>query len=161
MSEPIQCGSELHESEEGDGEFFIASGDATEFFDAAKEVFDVVAVPVVTAMEAGWRPPSFSGWNTAAGVLSAQVGAKRIGVEALVGYDAVLTQAAPQRSNGVQVMFWAGCEGDRDRAAMLVGHGREFGVQSPFSPPDGLRELATRRIGSVLMQFDMRTVQVP
>jgi hypothetical protein len=53
MSEPIQCGCELHESEKGDGEFFISSGDAPEFFDTAKEVFDVMAVFVVAAMEAG------------------------------------------------------------------------------------------------------------
>ena len=109
MSEPIQCGCELHESEEGRGEFFIASGDAPDFFDAAKEVFDVVAMLVVTAMEAGRRFPAFSGWDTAAGVLGAQIGAKRIGVEALVGHNAVVTQAAPERDNGMQVMLWAGC----------------------------------------------------
>ena len=94
-------------------------------------------------------------------MLRAQVGAEGIGVETFVGYDTVMTQAAPQRGNGVQVMLRAGCQRDRDRATMPVDHGRKLGVESPFRPPDGLRELTTRGIGSVLMQFDMRTVQVP
>jgi hypothetical protein len=161
VSEPIQGGRELDESEEGGGEFFIASGNAAEFFDAAKEIFDVMAMFVVTAMEAGRTPPAFSGWNTAAGVLGVQIGAKCIGVETLVGHGTVVPQAAAERGNGVQVRLRARCESDRDRAAMLVDHRREFGVQSTFSSPDSLRELTTPGIGSVLMQFDMRTVQVP
>jgi hypothetical protein len=94
-------------------------------------------------------------------MLRAQIGAKGIGIETFVGDDTVMTQAAPQRNNGVQVMLRAGCEGDRDCATMLVDNGRELGVESTLRPSDGLRELTTRWIGSVLMQFDMRTVQVP
>ena len=102
-----------------------------------------MAVSVVAAMEAVRRFPTFSGWNTAAGVLRAQIGAKCIGVETFVGHDTVTTQAAPQRNNGVQVMLRAVRLGDGDCATMLVDNGRELGVQSTFRPPDGLRELTT------------------
>ena len=161
MSEPIQGGSEQHEGEESDGELFVAGGDAPELLNAPKEVFDVVAMPVVTAMEAGWMPAALSGRNAAPGVLCAQIGTESIGVEALVGHDPVTAQTPPQWSHGEQVVLRAGGQGDRNRPAMLVRDGGELGVQSAFGPTDGLRQLAARGIGPVLMQLDVRAIQVP
>ncbi len=47
--EPIEDGSELDEAEKGDGELVAAGGDAAARFDAAEEVLDLMAVPVITA----------------------------------------------------------------------------------------------------------------
>ena len=58
MSEPIQDCREANEAEEGLGEFVVASGDATVDFDPTEEVFDLMAAPVVTAMETGRVPPT-------------------------------------------------------------------------------------------------------
>ena len=160
MGEPIQCGGELDEGQESGRELVVAGGNASEFLNAAKEIFDVVAMPVVAAMEPGRMTATVSGRNTAAGMLRAQAGAETIGVESLVGHDPVMAQAPPQRGHGAQVVLRAGGQGDRDRPAMLVRDGGELGVQSAFGPPDGLRQLAARRIGPVLMQLDVRTVQV-
>ena len=161
MSEPIQDGGEQHEGEESGGELFVAGGDAPKLLQAAKEVFDVMAMPVVTAMEAGGMPAALSGRNAAPGVLRAQLGAESISVEALVGHDPVAAQTPPQWSHGKQVVLRAGGQGDRNRPAMLVRDGGELGVQSAFGPPDRLRQLAARGIGPVLMQLDVRAVQMP
>ena len=138
MSEPIQGGSEEHEGEESDGELFVAGGDAPEFLNAPKEVFDVVAMPVITAMEAGWMPTASSGRNAASGVLRAQIGTESIGIEALVGHDPVTAQTPPQWSHSEQVVLRAGGQGERDGAAMLIGDGASL----VFSPPWSARSPA-------------------
>lgn len=126
MSEPIQGGGEQHESEERGGELFVAGGDAPEPLNAPKEVFDVVAMPVITAMEAGGMPAALPGRNAAPGVLRAQIGAESIGVEALVSHDSVTAQTPPQWSYGEQVVLRAGGQGDRDGAARLIRDGGEL-----------------------------------
>lgn len=106
MSEPIQGGSEQHEGEE------------------------VVAMPVITAMEAGWMPAALSGRNAAPGVLCAQIGAESIGVEAFVGHDPVTVQTPPQWSHGEQVVLRDGGQGDIDRPALLVNDGGEIAIHT-------------------------------
>lgn len=160
MSEPIQGGREQHEGEESGGEFIVAGGNALESLNAPKEIFDVVAMPVITAMEAGGLPPAFLG-GIQHGECCAQLGAESIGVEALVGHDAVMAQTPPQWSHGEQVVLRAGGQGDRNRPTRLIRDGGELGIQAAFGPPDRLRQLAARRIGSVLMQLDVRAIQVP
>ena len=72
MSEPIEHGGELDEGQEGDGELVVAGGDAAVFFDAAEEVFNVMAVSVVAAMEPGRMTTTPPGGNATTGVLGAQ-----------------------------------------------------------------------------------------
>ena len=47
--EPIEDGSKLDEAGKGDGELVVVGGDAAVRFDAAEEVPDLMAVPVITA----------------------------------------------------------------------------------------------------------------
>lgn len=161
LSEPIQSGGKLHEGQESEGELLVAGGDAPEYFDAGKEICDVMAVPVVTAMESSRMVAAPSRRDSTAGTLRAQIGAETIGVEALVGHDPVTPQAPPWRGHGVQVVLRAGGQDKINRPAMLVDDGGELGVQAAFGPPDGLRQMATRGIGPILMQLDMRAVQMP
>ena len=129
-------------------------------FDPTEEILDLMAAPVVAAMKAGRLPAAAFGRDAAAGALGVKSGPKDIGIEALVGHDPVTAQTPPQWSHGEHVVLRAGGQGDRDGAAMLIGDGGELGIQSTFSPPDRLRQLPTRRIGPVLMQLDVRTIQV-
>lgn len=47
MSVPIADGRKLDEAEQGAGELVVASGNAAVCFDAAEEVFDLMAMPGV------------------------------------------------------------------------------------------------------------------
>jgi hypothetical protein len=93
MTEPIAHCRELNEAEKRRGEFFIARADTAVAFDAAKEVFNPVATPVVTPVE-GHGPAAVAlGRDADAGALPTQPGAERIGIEALVGDRTVPTEA--------------------------------------------------------------------
>lgn len=97
MNEPIDHRSELDKGQKGGREFFVAGGDAAHGLDAPKEVFDVMAVSVVSAVEVGGLSATAFGRNAAASALGPQPAAEVVGVKALVGYD----KAAPSpRSTG-------------------------------------------------------------
>ena len=89
MSEPIEDGGEVNEADEGFGEFVVTGGDAALDFDAAEEVFDLMAAAVVAAMKSDRLTASAFGWNAATGPLLAQFLAKDISVESLVGDNPV------------------------------------------------------------------------
>jgi hypothetical protein len=58
MSEPIKDRRETDETEEGLGQLVVTGGDAAVDFDPTEEVFNLMAAPVVAAMEAGRLPPA-------------------------------------------------------------------------------------------------------
>lgn len=72
MREPIKHCGELNQSQESGGEFFVASADATQGFDAAEEVLHLMAVPIIPAMKARRVPSAALGRDAAVRVLSAQ-----------------------------------------------------------------------------------------
>ena len=90
MREPIQDCGELHEGEKRRGEFLVARADAAVFFDAAEEVFDLMATTVIPAMKPGRLAAAASGRNAAGRVLPPQPIPKRVGVEAFVGHATVV-----------------------------------------------------------------------
>ncbi len=161
MSEPIYDGGEMDEAEEGAGELFVTSADAALGFDAAKEVLNVMTTLVVSAMEARRMPPTAFWRDAATGSLGVQSGAKDVGVKALVGHDPAVSHAGQHRKDGVLIVLLAGRETNRQGPPAGIDNRRELGVQPTFGPAHRLRSLAAPRIGSVLMQFDVRAVQVP
>ena len=100
MSEPIKHGGELDEGQEGGGELVVAGGDPTVFFDATEEVFDVLAIPVVVAMEPGRTEATLSGWNATAGMLGAQTVPEPISVEPFISYDPMVRHTPQPRRAG-------------------------------------------------------------
>ncbi len=161
MSEPIQDGREVNEAEEGFCQFVVTGGDAAVDFDPAEEVFDLMAAPVVTAMEAGRLPATALGWDTAPGALGVEAGPEDIGIEALVRHDPATPRTGQHRADRVLVVLWPGSETERHRPAARVDEGREFGVQSALGTAHRLGRLTARRIGAMLMELDVRAIQVP
>ena len=161
MSEPIEDRGELNEAEKSRGELFVASADTPVAFDAAKEIFHLVATAIVAAMESH-RPAARAFRRDAnARALSAQPRAESIGIEALVGDGAMTTHAGQQRFDGDQVMSLPGRDPECDGTTAPLHNGGQLGVDAAFGAPDGLGRLSAPRIGPILMQFDMRAIEVP
>ena len=117
MSEPIEHGGKLNETEEGRCELFVACADAAVALDAAEEVFDQMSAPVVAAVESH-RPAAGAFRRDAdARALPAQACAKRIGIEALVGHCAAPSQAGQQWFDGIQIIALATSARSRGSAA--------------------------------------------
>ena len=134
MSEPIHDRSEVNEAQEGAGEFIVASADPTLGFDAAEEVFDLMALPVVTAVEAGGPQPTAIGRDAAAGALGEQARPEDIGIEALVGHDPAMAHAGRQGDHGVLVVLLARSQTESHRPTPRINDRRELGVQAAFGP---------------------------
>ena len=98
-------------------------------FNPTEEVFDLMAAPVVTAMEAGRLPTTTFGRDATTGALGAEAGPEDISIEALVSHDPTATRTRQHRHDRVLVMLWCGSETERHRTASCVDDGREFGVQ--------------------------------
>lgn len=130
-------------------------------FDAAKEVFDVMAVAIVSAVEAGGLPATAFRRNATASALGAQPAAEVVGVKALVRHDEAVPSPREHGLDGQQVMAGAGRQRHGKGATVPIHDGRQFGVQPAFGPSHRLGQLATCGVGSMLMQFDVRAVQMP
>ena len=132
MREPIDVGGKVDEAEEGHGEFVVAGRDATVGFDAAEEVFDLVAAPVIAAMETVRLPAVPFRRDAAPAALPPQPLAEFIGVETFIGDDPRATRAPKQRHDGVLVILRTGREADGDRSPVGVHHRRQPGIQFPL-----------------------------
>ena len=160
MSEPIESGGKLNKTEEGDGEFVVTGADAAMAFEAAEEVFDFVAPPIVAAVE-GHRPPARTfGRDADARALSAQTGAKSISIETLVADDPPAAHAGKQWFDGVQIMTLAFGQPERHGPPAAVNDRRQFGVDATFRAPNCLLGLPAAGIRAVLVQLDMRTIDI-
>jgi len=71
-----------------------------------------------------------------------------------------LAHPGEQGQDRMLVMLLVRGQTDLDRSASGIHDSRQFGVQSTFGPAYRPGSLSTRRIGPVLMQLDMRAVQV-
>lgn len=160
MSEPIEGGSEKDEAEESEGEFFVASADAAMTFDPAEEVFDLVAVAIIPAMESDGAAARTFGRNANSRALPAEPRAKGVGVEAFVADSTSTTQAGKQWLDRVQIVTLTFRQAQRDGPTAALDDGCELGVDATFGPPNGLARLATAGVGAILVQLDMRTVDI-
>lgn len=83
VTEPVKYRGELREGEKRECEFVVSSTDAPVSFNAAQEVFDFMAVPIVAPVESDLSATRGFGRNTDAGALVTERGAKGVCVEAL------------------------------------------------------------------------------
>ncbi len=160
MSEPIQDGGELDEGEKSAREFVVASGDAAEAFDPAKEVFDVVSAAVVAVMEADGSATIAARRDTNSGALLPKVCTEAVGIECLVADRTLVPQSRNDRGDCLEVMLLAGRKAQSHRPAMPFDHGGEFCVKPSLGSPDRMPCLSARRVRPVLMQFDMGTIKM-
>lgn len=158
VSDPIDCDREAYEAEKGFGQLFIAGTDSAVAFDAAKEVFNRMTVPIKRPIETVGDTTGASRWNAyeCAGV--GEVVPEGIGVESTVTNDPMAAELRQQRFAGTQVVLGTGREMKADCTPDAVDHGRKLGVESALCPTDRLGGLASRRVGSVLMNLDVRAV---
>jgi len=160
MKEPIDDGGKLNKAQKGVSEFVVTGANAALGFDPTKEVFNPMPSSVVTAMEPTRMAPAAFGRDAATGVLLVQPEPKDVRVEAFVGHDPTVAHPGEQGQDRMLVMLLARGQTDPDRSASGIHDRRQFGVQSTFGPAHRLGRLSSRRIGPVLMQLDVRAVQV-
>jgi len=160
MSEPVKDRGELNETQEGRSEFIVAGADAAGAFDAAEEVFYLMAVPVVASVKGNPPTAVTFGRNADSGALAPQPGPERVGIEALVGHRLVPAQTPEQRCDGVEIVALAGGEAECHGTAATFDDGCQLGVDPSFGPTNRLPGLAAPRIRSGLMEFDVRTIEV-
>jgi len=161
MSEPIEHCSELNDGEKRRGELLVSGADAPIAFNAAAEVFDLVAAPAVAAVASNRPPAVLSRRDANAGPLAAQARAERIGIAAFVRDGAMSTQTGQQGLDRMQIVPSARGQAERHGAAASIDNGRKLCVNPAFGAADGLGGLSTSWIRAVLVQLDMRTVDVP
>jgi len=160
MSEPIEHSGELNEAKERRSEFLVSGADSPVALDAAEEVFDFMATAVVAAMEC-YRPQARPFWRDAHPcALSAQPRAECVGIEALVCDGSIPAQAGQKGLDGIQIVTLSSCQAERNGSSLTVHDCRQLRVDPPFRATDSLCGLAAARIRSVLVQLDMRAVNV-
>ena len=160
MSKPIQDGGELHESEEGDGEFVIAGCHAAEAFESGEEIFDPVAATVVAAMEGHGLAAAAQPSNADPRLLPVKLRPEATRIEAFVANDAFTAKRGPQRLNGFEVMAIARGQAQRHSPSVGVHDGRQLGVDPALTATNRLLDLAPARIGAMVMHLDVRTIDV-
>jgi len=160
MSEPIQCSREVDEAEEGFGEFVVTGGDPAVRFDATEEVLHAVAQPVVAAVVAGRLEPISPRRDTSPTAVGLQATAESLRIEAFVGHDPTITGARQQRQHRILVMPGATFQADGYRVTARVDQGGKLAVEDAFRAAHRLGGLAARGIGAMLVQLDVRIVQV-
>lgn len=160
MSEPIEDGGELNEAEKSKGDFVIAGGNAAEAFDATEEVFDVVASAVVALMKRSTLAAAPTRGNAGARFFAVEEGPKSGCIESPVCY-ALAPQGRHDRQDCLEVMSLSWRQAQSDCSAIGINDGCKLGVDASLGPADLMLRLSTLGIGSVLVDFDVRAVQVP
>ena len=148
----------MNEGEEGGREFFVASGDAAVAFEGGEEAFDAVPAAIEPGAEGAFATATASSRDGAGAARYRYAGAQAVGVEALVCDQGAAAQKADMRLDRVNVAVLPAVQTQRDRPAVTIDQGGQLGVKPAFGPAHGLRRLTSRRVGSVLMQLDVRGV---
>ena len=161
MNEPINDGRELNEGEKRDGEFLVSGAEAPVAFETAEKVFDFMASPVVATVKGYWPKARALRWDTDPRTLSAQPRPKRVGIETFVGDSAAVAQACQERLDRVKIVTLALCQAERHGSPTSLNDSGKLRIDSTFSATNRLSSLAAARVRTVLMQFDMRAINIP
>jgi hypothetical protein len=160
MREPIKDGCELNEPKKGLGEFVVPSGDATMTLDAAEEIFDMMAVPIITAVKGHGNASVATGSDAATGPLCAEANPEGICIEALVGHNALPAQGEKQRFGRSQVVLRTRRQRNRDGPPVLIDDSGELRIESSFGTTNCLSGGPSRCIRPVLVQLNVRAIQM-
>ena len=139
-------------------EFVVPGTDGPPTFDALEEVFNAMPEPVVAAMEGGRRCSIGARRDRRRCAFCPQRLSKRVRVISLVGYDP-LSCRHPDLVRSFDVGAVPGSQCELQRSAMGIDQSRQLGVEPTLGAADGMSTLPARRIGSVLMDFDVRCVE--
>jgi hypothetical protein len=160
MNEPINDCRELNEGEKRDGEFLVSGAEAPVALESAEEVFDFMAHPVVAAVKGHWPTARALPRYTDPRTLSAQARPKRVGIETFVGDSASVAQAGQERLDRVKIVTLAFGQSERYGSPTSLNRGK-LRIDSTFSATNRLGRLAAARVRTVLMQFDVRAIDMP
>ena len=81
-------------------------------------------------------------------------------IEAFVGDNPATPAMAQQRQNRVLIVAGAAIQANRHRSTAGIHQGGKLGVKSALRPADRLGGLPTHGVGPVLMQLNVRAVEV-
>jgi hypothetical protein len=129
-------------------------------FDPAEEVFDLVSGAVVSAVIGGRVQAASFGRDTTAGVPSLKLAPENIGIKTLVGDHPPASELVENWHDRMLVVLGSGREAECHRPAMLINQRRKLGVETALGPSHRLRLLAASGIGTVLVELDVRAIQV-
>jgi hypothetical protein len=93
--------------------------------------------------------------------LSAQACPKRVGIETLIGDCAAVAQTFQERFDSVKIVTLAFGQAERDGPPTSLDDRGKLRIDSTFSATDCLGSLTTARIRTVLIQFDVRAIDMP
>ncbi len=160
MNEPIDDGRELNEGNESDSEFVISGAEASVGFDSAEEVFNFVAPTVVAAVKGHWPTARALRRDTDRRTLSAQARPKRIGIETFIGDGATVAEAGQERLDRIKIVTLTLSQAERDGSPASINDRGKLGIDSTLCATDRLGSLAAARVRTVLMQFDVRAIDM-
>jgi hypothetical protein len=119
-----------------------------------------VAAPEVAAVK-GHRPEARALCrDTAPCPRSARKNPKGVGVEAFLGDGATAAQAGQKRLGRVKIVTLSLSQTKRDGPPASLNDCSQFRVDSTFGTTDRLGGLAAGRVRTVLMQFDVGTIDL-
>jgi hypothetical protein len=158
LSEPVDDGGEVNESQEVEVQFFIPCADPAKPFDSLEEVFNVMALAIgigIVRPRVGSIAPGRDARRAAAIINAA---ADVIAIKPSISNHAFTGQKDDfLRRNCVASL--PGCQsGLKDLPSAVHGYD-ELGVQSAFCAPKCLQMLAPGRVGCILVDLDMGRIQ--
>ena len=161
MNEPINDCRELNEGKKRDGEFLVPGAKAPVAFETAEEVFDFMASPVVAAVKGHGPTARAFRRDTDPRTLSAQARPKSVSIETFIGDSTAVAQAGQERLDRVKIVTLALSQTERHGSPASLNDRGKLRIDSTFSATDRLGSLAATRVCTVLMQFDVRAVDMP
>lgn len=159
-SEPVEHRRDLNKGEKSRCELVVASADAPMAFDTAEEVFDAVSLAIVAAVESDGSAAVPLRRDAESSTLPTESCAERISIEALVGNRLAVPQGGQQWFNRVQIVPLSRGDSQGDGATPRVNNRGELGVNASLGATDRLLRLAPGGVGAVLVQLDVRAIDV-
>lgn len=120
-----------------------------------------MAAPVMAAVKGHWPTARALRWDTDPSALPAQACPKRVGIESFIGNCAAVAQMAKEWLDGVKIVTLALGQAVRHGSPSSLNDRGKLSIDSTFSATDHLGSLAAARIRTVLMQFNVRSIDVP
>ena len=113
--------------------------DSPPVFEAGEEIFDFVALSVELFIEAGWHVAALSRRDAWGDAFSLESGTIFVAVIAFVSdhYARALRQCRIEQFCTLMVAHLSFGQAQRDRPALAIAHGVQFGVQTAPSTSSG------------------------
>ena len=158
---PNANGCKSNQIEKSGSEFFVPCGNGSLFFDALKEVFDMVSFFVETFVK-GCRRFSISlGRDAGLQAQPVQGPAEVIGVVSFIGEDGPFSAALHQIWSGSHVVALTGGQAQANRSALVVDQSMDLGRRSPSGTSNFLETSNFPGTEAVFVNFDAGRINRP